>query len=39
MSTKNTKKESRKTAVRIICLAMAGLLILSSIAAIFVLFN
>ena len=39
MTTKTKKNDSRKTAVRILCLVMAGLLVLSSIAAIFGFFG
>ena len=35
MAVKNKKKEPQKTAVRIICIMLAALLLLSSIAAIF----
>ncbi len=39
MNSKSKKKEPQKTAVRIICIALAALLILSSVGAIVGLFN
>ena len=39
MTSKNKKTDSAKLAVRILCIALAVLLILSSIGAIFGLFN
>ena len=35
MTSKSTKDEQTKLAVRILCIVMAGLLVLSSVAAIF----
>lgn len=35
MNTKSKKEDKTKLAVRILCLVMAGLLVLSSVAAIF----
>ncbi len=39
MNRKTNKKEPQKVAVRVLCLLLAVLLVLSSIAAIFGLFN
>ncbi len=39
MTSKNKKTDKTKMAVRILCIALAALLILSSIGAIFGLFN
>ena len=39
MTSKKNKQESTKLIVRILCIALAALLILSSVGAIFGLFN
>ena len=39
MTSKNKKQEPTKLVVRILCIALAALLILSSVGAIFGLFN